>query len=168
MNMQEKTISAASSIKWHSVTPAAALSGLASTDEGLANEDVVKRRNAIGRNELRSAPPTSAITRSLRPLNNTLICFLIAAAIAAAFLSHVVDAIVIIAVVVVNSIVGFVALVILQLAMTYLPALKAGLGTEALSFSNLIVVVLVGVFLMTVLEFEKAIMRRLGLLRQEI
>lgn len=52
--------------------------------------------------------------------------------------------------------------------MTYLPALQAGLGTEALSFSNLIVVVLVGVFLMTVLEFEKAIMRRLGLLRQEI
>src|SRR5690606_17013258 len=61
-----------------------------------------------GRNELPEAKRRSPLRRFLAQFNNTIIHFLLVAAVAASVLGHVVDAAVILAVVIVNAVVGFV------------------------------------------------------------
>lgn len=93
---------------WHSETSQAVLLALESSSDGLSDSEVSKRRSLHGPNELPVATRRSAILRLLSQFNNVLIYFLLIAAIAASLLGHVVDAAVIVAVVLVNAVVGFI------------------------------------------------------------
>lgn len=76
--------------------------------EGLTTAEAVLRLDEFGPNQLPSAPRRSTLGRLLAQFNNLLIYVLMAAAAVAALLNHWIDAAVILAVVVVNAIIGFI------------------------------------------------------------
>nr|WP_309105287.1 cation-transporting P-type ATPase [Chromohalobacter salexigens] len=84
------------------------LSTLQTSSSGLTTDEAVKRLDAYGRNQLPVVAGRRPLFRFLAQFHNALIYFLLAAAFAAALLGHFVDAAVIIAVVLVNAVVGFV------------------------------------------------------------
>jgi magnesium-transporting ATPase (P-type) len=84
------------------------LDDVASRAPGLTAEEAAERLRRYGPNELPAPPVRGALIRFLSQFNNALIYFLLAGALAAWTLDHVIDAAVIMAVVVVNAIVGFV------------------------------------------------------------
>lgn len=84
------------------------LRALDSQPTGLAPDEAAARRARYGPNALPEAKGRHPVLRFLAHFNNALIYFLLASAVAAAALGHRVDAAVIVAVVVVNAIVGFV------------------------------------------------------------
>ncbi len=92
----------------HASDTAEVLARLAGTAAGLASGEAAERLARHGRNEL---PPPAArrpLLRFLAQFNNALIYFLLASAVAAWSLGHFIDASVIVAVVLVNAIVGFI------------------------------------------------------------
>ena len=93
---------------WHALGVDAVLATLRTSTEGLDAPEAARRLTKNGPNQLPPAPRTHPVLRFLAQFNNVLIYFLLAAAAAAAFLGHFVDAGVIAGVVVINAIVGFV------------------------------------------------------------
>lgn len=84
------------------------LRDVASSAAGLATDEAERRLSAHGPNELKQAAARHPLLRFLAQFNNALIYFLLAAAVTAFLLNHHVDAAVILAVVLINAIVGFV------------------------------------------------------------
>jgi magnesium-transporting ATPase (P-type) len=93
---------------WHSLTQDAVLETLGTTRQGLSSSVAAERLATHGPNELPAATGRSALLRFLAQFNNVLIYFLLVAAVAAFLLGHLVDAVVIVAVVIVNAVVGFI------------------------------------------------------------
>jgi magnesium-transporting ATPase (P-type) len=93
---------------FHACESSEALERLATRSEGLTAGEAAERLRRHGRNELPPPPPRHPLLRFLAQFNNALIYVLLAGAAVAWALGHNVDAAVIIAVVVVNAIVGFV------------------------------------------------------------
>src|SRR5690606_23442462 len=91
----------------HARPAAEILAALEVTPEGLTTAEAAARRAVHGPNSLPAAKPRPAILRFLQQFDNALIYFMLAGAAAAAALSHHVDAGVILAVVLVNALVGF-------------------------------------------------------------
>jgi len=83
------------------------LTALDATAMGLSSSEAAVRLSRLGPNSLPGAKPRPAILRLLAQFNNALIYFMLAGAGAAAALGHYVDTGVILAVVIVNAIVGF-------------------------------------------------------------
>ncbi|MCG7600872.1 cation-transporting P-type ATPase [Halomonas sp. McH1-25] len=81
---------------------------LKSSPSGLTEDEATRRLASYGRNQLPAVAGRHPLFRFLRHFHNALIYFLIAAAIAALLLGHIIDAAVIVAVVVINAVVGFV------------------------------------------------------------
>ncbi len=75
---------------------------------GLSEAEAARRRARVGRNELPPPPRRHPLQRLFAQFANALIGFLLAAAVVAAALGHVIDAAVIVGVVLVNAIVGFI------------------------------------------------------------
>ena len=92
---------------WHAMEAGATLAALASQADGLAEAEAQARLARHGPNAL-PPPRRHPLLRFLSQFNNALIYFLLAGAVAAWALGHVVDAGVIVAVVVVNAVVGFI------------------------------------------------------------
>ncbi len=92
----------------HALSAEATLLGLRSTRHGLSSSEAAHRLRALGRNELPPPPRRHPVTRLLSQFHNALVYFLLAASIAAWALGHAIDAGVIVAVVLVNAVVGFV------------------------------------------------------------
>ncbi|SIO07069.1 ATPase, P-type (transporting), HAD superfamily, subfamily IC [Rhodovulum sp. ES.010] len=92
----------------HAVTAGVALDAVGGRSDGLAAEDAARRLAAHGANRLPAPPRRSALLRFLVQFNNVLIYVLIGAAAVTAGLGHWVDTGVILAVVIVNAIIGFV------------------------------------------------------------
>jgi magnesium-transporting ATPase (P-type) len=92
----------------HASDTAEVLARLASTAAGLASGEAAGRLARHGRNELPPPATRRPLLRFLAQFNNALIYFLLASAVAAWSLGHIVDASVIVAVVLVNAIVGFI------------------------------------------------------------
>jgi magnesium-transporting ATPase (P-type) len=92
---------------WHAASIDGVLSALGTSRHGLTADEAGARLRAHGPNALPEPPRPSRILRFLAQFNSTLIYFLLAAAVAAWFLGHRVDAGVIVAVVLVNAVVGF-------------------------------------------------------------
>ena len=84
------------------------LSALSTTPEGLSVTEASDRLAQHGPNMLPDAPSKSAVLRFLGHFHNVLIYVLIAAAVVTAALGHWIDTGVILAVVLVNAIIGFV------------------------------------------------------------
>jgi magnesium-transporting ATPase (P-type) len=93
---------------WHAVRVDEVFATLETGPRGLSSEEAARRLEAHGPNELPAPPGASPIRRFLAQFNNPVIYFLLAAAVAAWAIGHGVDAAVIIAVVLVNAIVGFI------------------------------------------------------------
>lgn len=93
---------------WHALSTAAVFAELQTSDEGLDPQEAARRLARHGPNELPAPPPRHPLLRFLAQFNNTLIYFLLAAAVLAAIVGHGIDACVIVAVVFVNAVVGFI------------------------------------------------------------
>jgi magnesium-transporting ATPase (P-type) len=83
------------------------LRALESGPQGLTSAQAAERLAAHGPNTLPEPRAKPALMRFLAQFNSALIYFLLAAAVAASLLGHAVDAAVIVAVVLVNAVVGF-------------------------------------------------------------
>lgn len=84
------------------------LADLATSPSGLAVDEASRRLEKYGRNQLPAVAGRHPLLRFLSHFHNALIYFLLAAAGAALLLGHFVDAAVIVAVVLINAVVGFV------------------------------------------------------------
>ncbi|MCC5839640.1 MAG: cation-transporting P-type ATPase [Opitutales bacterium] len=84
------------------------LEGLRTARTGLSEEEAVKRLETVGPNELPAAEMEGLLKRFFKHFHDVLIYILIGAAIITALLGHWIDTGVILAVVVINAIIGFV------------------------------------------------------------
>ncbi len=91
----------------HARTAEAVVADLGSTPRGLTSAEAAARLRRHGTNALPAAPRRNPLLRFLAQFHNALIYFLLAGAAAAASLGHFVDTGVILAVVMVNAVVGF-------------------------------------------------------------
>ncbi|MDI9819142.1 MULTISPECIES: cation-transporting P-type ATPase [unclassified Legionella] len=81
---------------------------ITSNKQGLSSSEARSRLLRDGYNSFPSAPPRSVIMRFLSQLNNILILILLAAAIITLFLGEFIDSSIIFAVVVINTLIGFI------------------------------------------------------------
>jgi len=94
--------------RWHALAPAEALERLGGNEHGLAEDEAARRLERHGPNALPQRAGRSALRRFADQFKDLLIRVLIAAAIVTALLAHWIDTAVIMAVVLVNAIIGFV------------------------------------------------------------
>ena len=93
---------------WHSEPAEAALELCRSSAKGLSSEEAARRLEADGPNRLPAAKPRSLFARVFAQFNNLLICVLLASAVVTILLRHALDAVVILAVVIINAAIGFI------------------------------------------------------------
>ncbi len=94
---------------WHSHTPDELETTLQSNlDRGLTESEAQQRLAKHGPNELPEAPPVSALTLLLRQFTSVIIWVLIGAAVISGLLQEWVDAAAILAIVLLNAVLGFV------------------------------------------------------------
>ncbi len=93
---------------WHSEPAEAALELCRSSPQGLSADEAAKRLEADGPNRLPAGKPRSLFARVFAQFNNLLIYVLLASALVTVLLRHVLDAVVILAVVLINGIIGFI------------------------------------------------------------
>ena len=97
------------SVSWHAMTNPDVLQELDSqTETGLTSAEVKSRQEKYGLNELQEAPPTSFWVMLWSQINNFVIYMLIGAAIISALLGDYVEAIAIMAIVILNAIMGII------------------------------------------------------------
>jgi magnesium-transporting ATPase (P-type) len=93
---------------WHSESSEAALELCHSSAQGLSADEAAKRLEADGPNRLPAGKPRSLFARVFAQFNNLLIYVLLASAVVTILLRHALDAIVILAVVLINGAIGFI------------------------------------------------------------
>ena len=95
--------------EWHTLAPGEVNDRLNTNfEKGLSKEEVLKRREVYGLNELPKGKKQSELKRFLLQFNNLLIYILLVAAFITAILDHWVDTWVIVFVVVANAIIGYI------------------------------------------------------------
>ncbi len=93
---------------WHAMSVHEAIGELDSHHNGLSADEAARRLESYGPNRLPEAPPRHPVVRFLLQFHNVLIYVLLAAAVLTAAIGHFMDSAVILAVVVINAIVGFI------------------------------------------------------------
>ncbi|MBM3640246.1 MAG: HAD-IC family P-type ATPase [Alphaproteobacteria bacterium] len=93
---------------WSSARFETVLQRFQSSNEGLSDAEAARRLTQYGRNRLPGARRKSPLLRFLLQFHNVLIYVLIAASVVTAFLGHWVDTGVIVAVVMINAVIGFI------------------------------------------------------------
>jgi magnesium-transporting ATPase (P-type) len=91
---------------WHAMPASAALDALASGPHGLTSDEAQRRLMQHGPNRLPQPPQRSALRRFLARFGDLLIQLLLGAAVVTALLGHWIDTGVILAVVLVNAVIG--------------------------------------------------------------
>ncbi|CAN5527327.1 cation-transporting P-type ATPase [soil metagenome] len=94
--------------RWHSMTVEEALDVLQASTSGISAGEASRRLEEYGPNRLPEAEPESLLRRLLRQFNDMLIYILLVAAVVTALLGEWIDTGVILAVVVINALIGFV------------------------------------------------------------
>ena len=92
---------------WHDRTADEALAALDTATDGLSEQEAERRLEEFGPNRLPEGPRQNLLLRFLSHFHNILIYVLIGAAVITALLGHLIDTGVIIAVVLINAIIGF-------------------------------------------------------------
>jgi magnesium-transporting ATPase (P-type) len=92
---------------WHTLPTKEVLAALATSAAGLSGEEVAKRREVHGFNRLPEGQGPGLLRRFLHHFHNILIYVLLGAAVITGLLDHWVDTAVILAVVLVNAVIGF-------------------------------------------------------------
>ncbi|RKQ73895.1 HAD-IC family P-type ATPase [Oceanibaculum indicum] len=95
-------------LPWHALEATAALDRLATDRHGLSAAEAQSRLATYGPNRLPKAARRGPLIRFLAQFHNLLIYVLLAAAVVTVWLDHVSDALVILAVVLLNALIGFV------------------------------------------------------------
>jgi Ca2+-transporting ATPase len=93
---------------WHALHAEAVLKHLEVRDEGLSSEEVEKRLQEYGPNQLKEAPRPGFLTLLWAQVNNFVVILLIVASVISALLGDYVEAAAIMAIVVLNSVLGIV------------------------------------------------------------
>ena len=93
--------------RWYRETPEVVLTILASSESGLSTIEAARRLAQNGPNELREAEPITAWVIFLRQFKNLIIWILIGAAVVSGALGEWVDAFAILAIVMLNAVIGF-------------------------------------------------------------
>ena len=93
---------------WHIMDPAEALRALASGEAGLSAAQAGERLRLYGPNAIRKKPKDSVVQLLWRQINNPLIWVLLASAGVAMALGKLTDGLVVLAVVVINAVIGFI------------------------------------------------------------
>ena len=93
---------------WHAETAEAALARRQSSPQGLASAEAAKRLELNGPNRLPAGKRRSLLARVFAQFNNLLIYVLLASALVTVLLRHALDAVVILAVVLINAAIGFI------------------------------------------------------------
>ncbi|WP_404809921.1 cation-transporting P-type ATPase [Microvirga lenta] len=93
---------------WHALPDADVLSALAANASGLSSEEAAERLRSHGPNRLPQGSKRSPLARFLLQFHNLLIYVLLGAGALAALIGHGTDALVIVAVVLANAIIGYV------------------------------------------------------------
>mgnify|MGYP001551045165 FL=1 len=93
---------------WHNLEYEQVLKILQASSDGLNDYEVKRRLDTYGANRLPAPPKKSSVIRFLMHFHNVLIYVLLGAAAITALLNHMVDTVVILAVVLVNALIGFV------------------------------------------------------------
>jgi magnesium-transporting ATPase (P-type) len=93
---------------WHAQAAGDVLAALKTGPDGLTAQEAKAREEHYGPNRLAATPKRSEILRFLAQFNNVLIYVLLGAAALAMFIGHIVDAAVVLAVVLLNAIIGYV------------------------------------------------------------
>ena len=93
---------------WHSETIEAVLEVFSTGPDGLSAEEAARRKARYGPNRLPQAAARGPVRRFLAQFHNLLIYVLLAAAVGSAAMGHLTDSAVILAVVLVNAVIGFV------------------------------------------------------------
>jgi len=94
-------------MEWHAIKEDELLKQLKSNKEGLSEEEVTRRLNIYGRNELKKTRRLDALKILLNQFTSFLVIILIIAVIISAFLAHWIDFSVIIGIVILNGFFGF-------------------------------------------------------------
>ncbi len=98
----------ASARAWYASPPDDVLAGLGASGSGLAADEVRRRLDRYGRNELRVERPTAAWVVALRQFQSPLIYILLASVVVTVLIREWIDASVIAAVLVLNATIGYV------------------------------------------------------------
>jgi Ca2+-transporting ATPase len=93
---------------WHALNTDEVLRDLEVHDDGLTSEEASERLHRYGHNELEQAPPSSFLAVLWEQLNSFVVILLIVASIVSALLGEWVDASAILAIVVLNTVLGIV------------------------------------------------------------
>ena len=93
---------------FHAITPEEVLAAVDANTDGLTTGQVNERRRHYGENSLPEPPKKNALLRFLSHFHNVLIYVLLASALVTAMLGHAIDTGVILAVVLVNGLIGFI------------------------------------------------------------
>ena len=101
-------LSATAERPWHAETAEAALERCRSSAEGLTSDEAANRLELNGPNRLPAGKPRSLLARLFAQFNNLLIYVLLASAVITILLRHALDAVVILAVVLINAAIGFI------------------------------------------------------------
>lgn len=104
----QKTAVPANEICWYQLTPQRTLSYFHSRAEGLTREEAMQRLESQGPNALPEKAGKPAWLRFIHHVNDVLIYILLAAAVLTATMGHWVDTLVILAVVLINAMIGYV------------------------------------------------------------
>jgi magnesium-transporting ATPase (P-type) len=92
---------------WHALPVQAVLEALESRPDGLSEDEAAERLRIWGGNRLPEPPSPGPLKRLARQFNNLLILVLVAAAAITGLLGHYIDTVVILAVVLANTAIGF-------------------------------------------------------------
>jgi len=93
---------------WHSMTAEEVFSSLNTDKQGLSTDDASRRIQEYGPNKLPERGKQSEFSRFIKQFDNILIYVLLVAAVVTAVLGHWVDTWIILAVVIINAIIGFI------------------------------------------------------------
>lgn len=96
----------AKTFAWHSLSPEQTMQQLDTGENGISEPEAALRRQKFGENRLKPPKPKSAVMRFLAQFNNVLIYILLAASLITFLLGHWIDSGVILAVIVINAIIG--------------------------------------------------------------
>jgi Ca2+-transporting ATPase len=112
-------------VRWHRLSKEASLERLESRAAGLSHEESAERRHEHGLNVLEEKPSRSRVALLVAQFADYMILVLLGAALIAGFVGDLSDAIVIVAIVVLNAIVGFIQEYRAERAMAALKAIAA-------------------------------------------
>lgn len=106
--VQEQEVKSVDYPPMHNTSVEETLQALHTTTQGLTEQEAAKRIEAYGLNKLPETEPQSRLVRFLYQFHNVLIYLLLGAAVITLLLEYWVDTVVILAVVLINALIGFI------------------------------------------------------------